>query len=600
MLFVGLGTASDFHLLILHQGDIHARYQTIDSFGITCANEDFQKDATCSGGFSRAVAYVKAMKQHPYTKNVLVVNSGDFFAGEMMHTLFKWKVSAQLARIMPYDALILGDKEFTDGLKGMLSFMRASRKKFVCTNMDFSQYNDTIRHELERRCPRHRVLIKGGKKIGILGYMTPRNLDSMKVPEIYIEDEIEALTREVAVLRGEGVKLFVALGHAGYERDQEVARRVPSLDVIVGGHSHTLLWPDPFSHQATGVPPDPMDAGRASGPYPTVVVQPSGRRVLLLHAFYGGKYIGNINVTFNADDEVKDWWPQPKLLTESMPEDPLAKAVTDHFQERMAENSQKVIGYSLVQLVGMIEMCYLEECNLGNLMTDAILWALRSYVPDIPLELPMIAFINGGLIRNNIQLGNVTQRMLTEALSWRNLVEVIVINGSTLLAALEHGVSAVEQRLGQFPQVSGITFHANLSRPPYQQRVSNVNVLCADRLVPYSQPLNLSHHYHVATTNYIADGGDGYHMFTQPVKRETFSILDIELLHHFIEQTSPVYAIVENRITLHMPPSDTWSEFGSRRTAAWGRSSRPAAAQHWLLLTAAVLLVSAAAATAAC
>ncbi|KAF0303441.1 Protein 5NUC [Amphibalanus amphitrite] len=456
---------------------------------------------------------------------------------------------------------------------------------FVCTNMDFSKFNKTMKEELGERCPPHRILTIGEKKIGLLGYLTPNVMEPLKVPEVHIEDEIEALTREVAVLRKKGIKLIVALGHSGYERDQEIAHRVPSLDVIVGGHSHTLLWPDPISHQAPGVPPDPADAGNVRGPYPTVVVQPSGRRVLLLHAFFGGKYVGNINITFNADDEVKDWWPQPQLLDESMPQDPDTKEVMDDLQEQLTNRSHDVIGKSLVQLVGMAEMCHQEECNLGNLMGDAMLWALRMYVPDVPIQLPMVALVNSGLMRNNIQVGDVTPRMLTEALSWRNLVEVIVINGSMLHAALEHGSSTVEQRHGRFMQVSGISYQIDMSKPPYH-RVSHVHVLSANDMIPESRLLNHSQHYHVALTNFIADGGDGFHMFTPPISRQSFGILDISLLQNYIIARSPVFAVVEDRIRMILPSGDGEEEHHH------SGAGRPAVhLQHRPLLAAATALL---------
>ncbi|KAF0303366.1 Protein 5NUC [Amphibalanus amphitrite] len=409
-----------------------------------------------------------------------------------------------------------------------------------------------MREELAKSCPPHRILTIGDKKIGILSYLTPDVMEPLKVPEVHIEDEIKALTREVAVLREKDIKLFVALGHSGYERDQEIAHRVPSLDVIVGGHSHTLLWPDPISHQAAGVPTDPEDAGRVRGPYPTVVVQPSGRRVLLLHAYFAGKYVGNINITFNADDEVKDWWPQPQLLYESMPQDPETKAVLDDLVEQMTNRSHEVIGHSLVQLVGRAEMCYQEECNLGNLMADAMLWALRMYAPDFPIQLPVVAIVDAAIVRNNIQLGAVTRRMLTEALSFRNLIEVIVVNGSTLLAALEHGASDIEHSRGRLLQVSGITYKVDMSHPPYH-RVSEVNILGAEGMVLIWRPINASRHYHVAVNDYVANGGHNFHMLTQPIDRQSFGILDINLLENFLKKTSPVYTHVGDRLRVFRP-----------------------------------------------
>ena len=97
--------------------------------------------------------------------------------------------------------------------------------------------------ELEGLTEKSLVIEKGGRKIGFVGYLTPETIWTSNVPaELLLEDEIEALTREVGKLKAEGVNIIVAIGHSGYLTDQKVAAEVPDIDIIVGAHSHSFLF----------------------------------------------------------------------------------------------------------------------------------------------------------------------------------------------------------------------------------------------------------------------------------------------------------------------------------------------------------------------
>lgn len=87
-----------------------------------------------------------------------------------------------------------------------------------------------------------------------------------------------------------GVKIIIALGHSGYEKDQEIARNCPLVDVVVGGHSHSFLY--------TGTPPP--ESEDVAGPYPTVVEQQSGKKVPVVQAFKFSKYIGKLELSVRS------------------------------------------------------------------------------------------------------------------------------------------------------------------------------------------------------------------------------------------------------------------------------------------------------------
>ena len=60
--------------------------------------------------------------------------------------------------------------------------------------------------------------------------------------DIIFNDEVESVKTEARRLTSQGVKIIIALGHSGFEKDQEIARQVPEVDVVVGGHTNTFLY----------------------------------------------------------------------------------------------------------------------------------------------------------------------------------------------------------------------------------------------------------------------------------------------------------------------------------------------------------------------
>ena len=103
------------------------------------------------------------------------------------------------------------------------------------------------------------VIERGGRKIGFVGYLTPETIWTANVPAgLVLEDEIEALTREVGKLKSQGIDIIVAIGHSGYLTDQKLAEEVPDVDIIVGAHSHSFLFsetsdsPNPSNNKIEG------------------------------------------------------------------------------------------------------------------------------------------------------------------------------------------------------------------------------------------------------------------------------------------------------------------------------------------------------------
>ena len=536
-------------LTIVHQNDIHSHFGLISRYGYKCIDPG-QK--TCYGGFSRAVHYVKDLIENDkYSKSLLIVNSGDFYKGNQYYSEFKWRLVVDMIQHMPYTALTLGDAEFTDGIDGLVPLLRAIGNKYICTNIDFSGVsNHTLQKELRELCPRHRIVTYdsnlGPRHVCLLSYTTPLTQKLMASDWARFENEEKALTREIMRMRADRpeVKIFVALGHSGYERDKQIAHRVPSLDVIIGGHSHTLLWPNIRNTQVGGVPDDPHDKQFAKDVYPTKVIQPSGRTVLIVQMYKHGKYLGILNVTFNGDDEVDDFYTGPVLLTDEMPADAETEKSLDKYRQRMVRKQQQVIGSTRVELVD--SNCTNSECNLGNLATDAVLWHVRHYATHAARTL--VAVVNAGAIRQGIKPGKFKMADITASFPFPDTLYIVKLRGATIRKMLEHSVG--DNIKYNFLQISGMRVRYNMSKPP-GERVDSVRILCQTCVSPRFEPLNDTAAYHTAMFSYLAVGNDGFTM----VKNEMLSSqprhdVSMDIVAKYARRFSPLHPYLDGRIEI--------------------------------------------------
>lgn len=122
-------------------------------------------------------------------------------------------------------------------------------------------------------------------------------------------DEITSIKDESEKLDEQGVNIIVAVGHSGFIKDKEIAKEVPLVDVVVGGHSNTFLY--------NGVKPSNDEK---VGPYPTMIEQTSGKKVPVVQAYMCTKYLGHLNLTFDDNGNLKHYNGNPILLDQSFPQ----------------------------------------------------------------------------------------------------------------------------------------------------------------------------------------------------------------------------------------------------------------------------------------
>lgn len=474
MMTTGMAQA-DYSLTVLHTNDFHARFEPISKYDSGCSEEK-NTEGKCFGGSARMVEAVKAARSR--TNNSILVDGGDQFQGTLFYTYYKGKVAAEMMNNLGYDAMTVGNHEFDDGPEVLRGFMDAVNFPVLMSNADVSK-----EPLLAGKLAKSTVIERGGEKLGLIG-LTPEDTDELASPgdNVTFSDPVAAVQGEVDALTAQGVNKIIVLSHSGYAVDQRVAAETTGVDVIVGGHSNTLLS---------------NTNERAKGPYPTMV-----NDTAVVQAYAYGKFLGELNVTFDDEGKIKTATGEPVVIDAGVAEDATTKARVAELAVPLQEIRDRVVANSSTAINGERDVCRVAECAMGNLIADAML----ARVQDQGIQ---IAIQNSGGIRASIDAGEVTMGEVLTVLPFQNTLSTFKVSGQTIIDALENGVSQVEEVKGRFPQVAGLKFTWDMSVAPNEGRVSDVMVASDDGFAP----IDASATYGVVSNNYVRGGGDGYKMF---------------------------------------------------------------------------------------
>ena len=147
--------------------------------------------------------------------NVLWLNAGEFFQGTIWYGQFKWRAASQFNNLMEFDAMTLGNHELDDKIEGIVPFLANQSCAVIVSNLNHSQVP-----ELQGLYSKSIVKHIAGQAIGLVGDITPETAYIADPENLIFLDEVEALTAEVAILKEQGIKTIIAIGHSGYIRDQ--------------------------------------------------------------------------------------------------------------------------------------------------------------------------------------------------------------------------------------------------------------------------------------------------------------------------------------------------------------------------------------------
>ncbi|KAH8041020.1 hypothetical protein HPB51_013680 [Rhipicephalus microplus] len=515
---------ADFTLTVLHTNDVHSHIDESSKYGGLCTENREQ----CVGGIARIVTKVKELKKtYP---NTIFVNAGDFFQGTAWYTVLQSALVSEVMIAMGYDYACLGNHEFDNGPRGLAPFLeKVSRSslKIVSCNTDFSR-SSSLRHiDVPNATSRTYSDVFVG-----LQYFTG---------SVEFLDVAKSVQREATVLKKMGAKIVIAITHIGYMQDIELMRNITGVDLIIGGHTNTFLY-NGNDHPPENVP---------VGPYPTTVKMRDGTTGLVVQAFWFGKYLGFLRVTFDDKGRVKSWSGNPILINSSIPEDPYILSVIEPHRETVYQAMRLRVGSSRVSLEHAEDVCRLRECNLGNLAADSYFHYYSNRKPRSRNVWSNVnaAVVNGGSLRAPIpRTASVTMGDVLSALPFGQTIVVATMSGKSLRKMMEYSVATynVSSPAGSFLHVSGMKVAFNMTRPAYD-RLVRLEILCTRCYVPKYEDVRDDAVYNIATTDFLAKGGDGFDVCANVSEGGP---VEYELLVDYIKQMSPIKAAIEGRVVL--------------------------------------------------
>jgi len=221
-------------LIILHTNDVHSRVEPFPMDG--------SRNAGLGGAAPRATLIEQIRKEN---EHVLLLDSGDIFQGTPYFNFFLGEVDIKLMTQMGYEACTMGNHDFDAGLENFEKQMREHGNfPLVISNYDFS---DTVMHN--RYKSRH-IIQKGNIKVGLTGAgIEMRGLvpDNLYGSTQYL-DPIKSASEQADILKhDEKCDLVICLSHLGYRYEKEkvsdivLAQNSRSIDIILGGHTHTFM-----------------------------------------------------------------------------------------------------------------------------------------------------------------------------------------------------------------------------------------------------------------------------------------------------------------------------------------------------------------------
>ncbi|XP_053617425.1 apyrase-like [Plodia interpunctella] len=516
------GVINDLYKVdIIHYNDFHARFEETALLYPVCTSNN----TDCLGGFARLYHEVQTLlKEKP---DALVLNAGDVFQGTYWYTLMKWNVTQKFINMLPNDAHAIGNHEYDDGPVGLAPYLAALRAPVLAANMDTSE-----EPSLNGLYKPHIVIERKGRKIGIIGLITTATASSSNSHNVIFLDPVETARKEAKLLTDEGVDIIIVLSHCGLDVDRKIANEVgENIDIIVGGHTHSLLWNG-----------DPPSGENISGPYPIIEksFKNPNHNVVIVTASAFTKYLGNTTVYFDKTGEMVSYDGEPVYLNRSIAEDAEMKSLMQPYTDYVHSLVDEVIGTADADFLGT--MCGAKECELGNLIADSFLYAGKQMNVS---DLPHVTFLLRNMIRGAFSRGNITRGAIINALPFTNKLVTLSLPGRYLVEALAHCMDMYWEAKPfngpWMPQVAGMRVTLNT--------VTKTVEVSIKKGVEYVA-LDPERNYQVITMDFLSKGKNGFEMFAEHGKNVTYIGKDAEILENYIKMSPQVTPHLDNRLTV--------------------------------------------------
>lgn len=507
-------TAQDLNgdIVILHTNDVHG------------AIAGYAKVAALKDAYEARGAYV------------LLMDAGDFIQGDPTVSTSEGATAVELMNLAGYDVVSLGNHEFDYGYQNLKDLEADADFAIVDANV---LYNGRVAFEdnLVFTAP-------DGTKIGVFGLDTPETATKAHPAKIQGvtflagEDLYDCAQEQVDALTAEGCEYIICLGHLGIDdesagnRSIDLLEHVDGIDVFIDGHSHSTRA-------------DLLDATDGTGMVGNTMVTSTGTKL---------ESIGV--VTIDAEGVITtSTTPVADLTAEDA--DVAARAAA--IQKEIDDEYGTVFAKTEVALNGEREPGNrTEETNLGDLITDALVWGAEREGTEVDA-----AVTNGGGIRASIAAGDITKKDINTVLPFGNTLSIVQVTGAELLEALEASTYCTPTSIGGFPQVSGIEFTVDTTKAYDQGELYPGSTYYGPKSIQRvtietvgGEPFDANATYTIATNDFMAAGGDTYYAFAAASVNYDLGIAMDEVVMDYITDelkgtvTAEAYGEPAGRITV--------------------------------------------------
>ncbi|HEY9071148.1 MAG TPA: bifunctional UDP-sugar hydrolase/5'-nucleotidase [Candidatus Ozemobacteraceae bacterium] len=414
------------------------------------------------GGMARRYEMIRAIRASE--PRVLLLDGGDIFQGSPFYSFFKGRADIAAYSLCGYDATTLGNHDLDDGLSNNIEQYKKAEFPLLCANVANASDGSLV-------FPPFRIIERGGLRIGVAGIIGSSAWEVIAQSlrrGLRLIDPTLAATAVVAVLRPQ-TDLVVLLSHSGYERDLELAARVPGIDVIIGGHTNTYV------ESPTVVRQDPV-----------VVPSPTGRGfgTIVLQAFKWGAFLGRLDLLVERGGPVVQAHGGliPLSASVTVPLDSPMTPLIESFAEQIRARTTQVVGHCAVSFPYPEKRKHLESLPLGSLVAQSL----------IEFTGADLAIINSGCIREPLPEGPVTMGRIFSILPFDNTVVTMEMRGADILDML--GFICAQYGAITGYQYAGATFTFDVAA----RKLSDARI--------GGKPIDPGHTYRVVTISYLADG----------------------------------------------------------------------------------------------
>lgn len=526
----------NFSLQILHFNDIHSS----ETFNIQITTADNNTLTASAGGWPRLIQAVSSTKTLPYRE---IIFAGDIF--QQGYPLFTYTNGRydydMLCKISP-TIITLGNHELYETDTGVLNsffdYILQGKDKcsfdIILANVKFD--NETIQNEIKP------YIIKeyGKNKVAYFGLTTNESgMNNIKGMQIY--DPFETAKDIINQLKAEGINKIIAVTHLGIEQDKMLAEMFSDIDLITGGHSHTVLG----DYSALNI--QSIDKN-----YPVKVNNGS---TYIVTAGYHGLILGNINIKFNNEGQISLNESMQKMLLNPFDNASLNEEISRYNSFLLTEENQEALTeinniYSSISLdinkpLGeTLDTLYTLKINpnydyndhyassLGSVLSYALYTAAKTL--NYPAD---AAFINTGALRINIEKGLITYGIINQAAPFANDLYIVKLYGRDIISYADTSIYNFISlnNVNSFPCMYGTSFKYDAANLKLTEKKILINNQLTD--------IDDNKIYNIVISSYLYENTEVFK--NNALSAEKLNMTDKEVYTDYIIKNSPLQTIID-------------------------------------------------------